>query len=463
MKKVLLTLQDIFNLPTARIYNPDVFKSVENVSIDTRTIKKNSLYIAIKGNSLDGHSFVNEAVKKGAIAVLIDERMLSKFDKLEIPIVTVKDTTIALGQMAQVWRNKLSAKIVGITGSNGKTSTKEITTSLLKEKYKVVSTAANNNNHIGVPLTLFAANEKTEVVILELGTNHFGEIPYTAKIAQPDFSLITNIGYSHIEFLKTLAGVKKEKKALFDQTIKRGGVVIINNDDKLLKPLTKKYSRFTTYGFSEKSMVIGQIKGYTSDGRTITEIKFKKEKIGVELPLFGITNARNILASVAIAYSLGLNKTEIINGINKLKPVKQRLSVKKIRDMILIDDTYNANPASMNAAFELMGKINLYNKKVAVLGDMFELGTKSIKLHEGLAPGIKKNGIGIVFTIGKMMKNLSDVLKKSDVIVQHFSNRIALAKFLDECNLNNSVVLVKGSRGMKMEEYFQIIENRKSK
>ncbi|HPI37649.1 MAG TPA: UDP-N-acetylmuramoyl-tripeptide--D-alanyl-D-alanine ligase [Ignavibacteriaceae bacterium] len=462
MKKVLITLQDLFNLQTARIYNPDAVKNISNVSIDSRTIKKKSLYIAIKGNKFDGHSFVNDAVNKGASAVLINEKMLSKFDKLELPIITVKDTSIALGQLANVWRNKLSAKVIGITGSNGKTTTKEITTLLLSEKYKVVSTVANNNNHIGVPLTLFSANEKTEVVVLELGTNHFGEIPYTAAIAQPDFSIITNIGYSHIEFLKTPAGVKKEKQVLFDETAKRNGIVIINSDDKLLKPLIKKYRNSITYGFSEKNTVSGEVKGYTNDGRTILEIKLKKEKINVELPIYGLTNARNILASVAIAYSLGLSKTNIIKGIGKLKPIKQRLVLKQLKDMVLIDDTYNANPASMQSAFELMSKINLYNKKIAILGDMFELGEKSLQLHKGLAAGIKKNGIGMVFTIGKMMKHLSDTLQKSEIIVQHFSNRNKLVKFLEECDLSNSVVLVKGSRGMKMEDFLQVIINRES-
>jgi UDP-N-acetylmuramoyl-tripeptide--D-alanyl-D-alanine ligase len=460
MKKVLITLQDLFDLPTARIYNPDRFNSVRNLSIDTRAIKKNSLYVAIKGSKFDGHSFISDAYKKGASAVLINEKMLSKFDNLKLPIITVKDTTKALGQLASLWRNKLNAKIIGITGSNGKTSTKEITSLLLKEKYKVVSTASNNNNHIGVPLTLFSANEKTEVVVLELGTNHFGEIPYTAAIAQPDFSLITNIGYSHIEFLKTPAGVKKEKQALFDETITRGGVVIINSDDKLLKPLTTKYPKSITYGFSAKNTVSGKINGYTVDGRTIIEVKLKKEKICVELPLFGMINAQNILASIAIAYSIGLSKNDVLNGIWKLKPVKQRLNVKQLKNTILIDDTYNANPASMNAAFELMSKINLYKRKVAILGDMFELGAKSIQMHEGLATGIKKNGISILFTVGKMMKNLSDFLQHSEIIAQHFSNRNKLIKFLEECNLSNSVVLVKGSRGMKMEEFLQVIENR---
>ena len=235
MKKVQLTIEDLFNIPTAVIYNPDNYMPADVVSIDSRTIKNNSLFVAIKGEKFDGHEFVNEAANKGAAAIIVDEKKYNLFGNLNLTIVTVKDTSKALGDLAKAWRNKLSTKIIGITGSAGKTTTKEMLTTLLGEKFTVNKTVGNNNNHIGVPLTLFSTNNKHEYLVLELGTNHFGEIAYTSNIAQPDYALITNIGNSHLEFLKNKNGVLKEKIALFEATASRNGILFLNYDDPLLK------------------------------------------------------------------------------------------------------------------------------------------------------------------------------------------------------------------------------------
>ncbi|NCS87156.1 MAG: UDP-N-acetylmuramoyl-tripeptide--D-alanyl-D-alanine ligase, partial [Ignavibacteria bacterium] len=202
MKKITITLNDIFQLPSAVIYNPDNFKPFSAVTIDSRNVPANSLFVAIKGEKFDGHKFIKDAVNKGAAAILINEKMLNKIDDVNTVIITVNDTTTALGNLAKIWRSKLSTKIIAITGSNGKTSTKEILALLLSEKYKVNKTLVNNNNHIGVPLTLFATSNKHDLLVLELGTNHFGETKYSAGISKPDYALITNIGNSHLEFLK---------------------------------------------------------------------------------------------------------------------------------------------------------------------------------------------------------------------------------------------------------------------
>ena len=228
MKKVQLNIEDLFNIPTAVIYEPDKMKKINYVSIDSRKIKPDTLFIAIKGNHFDGHNFVKDAIKKGASAILINEKRLNHFDNVKVPVVTVKDTELALGEIAKVWRKKLNAKIIGITGSSGKTTVKDMLSEMLSYKYRVNKTEANNNNHIGVPLTILNTNETHQVLIAELGTNHFGEIPYTASILSPDYSLITNIGDSHLEFLKTKNGVWKEKSFLFEETIKNGGKVFLN-------------------------------------------------------------------------------------------------------------------------------------------------------------------------------------------------------------------------------------------
>ncbi len=459
MKKINITLKDLFNLPTASIYNPDGYKSAAHVTIDSRDVKPNSIFIAIKGEKFDGHDFVDEALVKGANAVIINESELKKYENCDGTIITVENTIRALGDLANTWRKKLSAKVIGITGSNGKTTIKEILSVLLSEKFKVQATVRNNNNHIGVPLTIFSCNEKHQILIAETGTNHFGEIPYSSKILQPDFALITNIGASHLEYLKNLQGVKKEKIALFDETEKNKGLVFINVDDSRLKSLTNKYKNIS-FGFNNDADIKASIKGYINDGKTILHIQNKKTSFECVSPLLGEHNAKNLTAAIVIALKLGLTKREILNGIDKITPVKQRLNAKNFENILLVDDTYNANPQSMRAAFEAVKMISLYPKKIAILGDMFELGTESQKEHELLTVSIKKNKIGEVYLLGKGMKFLAEKLQGEKIICKHFATREKLGNFIEKYALQNSVVLVKGSRGMKMEEFVYQIERK---
>lgn len=460
MKKVSLTLNDFFDLPASEIINPDNFKAVSSVSIDSRSIKKGSLFAAIKGDKFDGHNFVRDAVKKGASVVLINKKKYKNFNDLDISVITVNDTTIALGSLAKKWRAKLNAKVIAITGSSGKTSTKEMLADILSEKFIVNKTIANNNNHIGVPLTIFSTSAKHEILILELGTNHFGEIEYTSNISQPDYALITNIGDSHLEFLKNRNGVLKEKIALFKITSQRKGFLFINNDDNLLKNSFKGYKNKITFGMNSKADINGKIKNYTDDGKPLIEIRYKNKKFENLIPLYGENNAKNYLASSAIALKLGLTSHQISNSIKKIKSVNKRLNVKSYKDFILINDTYNANPGSMKYAIGLLSKIKNYSKKILVLGDMFELGDKEIIYHKKLIIPIKKNKINAVYTIGRLMKHLSEELSKTNIENKHFGSRKNLENFLNKINLSGSVVLVKGSRGMKMEDFVQIIENK---
>lgn len=459
MKKIKITLADLFNLPTASIYNPDGYKSALHVTIDSREVKPNSIFIAIKGEKFNGHDFVDEALAKGVNAVIINEDELKKYENCDGTIITVENTTQALGDLANSWRKKLPAKVIGITGSNGKTTTKEILAVLLAEKFRVQATARNNNNHIGVPLTIFSCNEKHQVLIAETGTNHFGEISYSSKILQPDFALITNIGASHLEYLKNLQGVKKEKIALFVETAKNKGLTFINVDDSRLKALTSKYKNIS-FGFNNTADFRASVKGYTVDGKTILHIQNKKISLECVSPLLGAHNAKNLTAAIVIALKLGLTKREILNGIDKIKSVKQRLYVKEYQNVLLIDDTYNANPQSMRAAFEAVKMISLYPKKIAFLGDMFELGAESRKEHELLVTSMKKNNIDEAYLIGKQMKYLAVKLREVKITCKHFSTREKLGSFLDNYSLQNLVVLVKGSRGMKMEEFVGQIERK---
>ncbi len=460
MGKLKITLEDLFNLPSAVIYNPDGFKPASNVEIDSRKVKKGSLFVAIKGEKFDGHDFVLTAVNSGAGAVVVNKKKLKKFSSLDTTIIAVDDTTAAYGDLANIWRKKLNAKVVAISGSNGKTSTKEMIATLLSEKFNVVKTTANNNNHIGVPLTILSADEKCEVIVLEHGTNHFGEIPYSAKISQPDFALLTNIGDSHLEFLNNRVGVYKEKAALLIETDKNNGTVLINADDQLISSQAKGFTKKISYGFKGKVDVKGKLVGTNNDGKTKVKVVYGKVKFETVLPVYGESNAKNFLAAVSIALKLGLTKKQILDGIKKFTPVHSRLEVKKITKAIVIDDTYNASPASVKSAVDTMNKIKTYKNKIVVLGDIFELGDKAVKLHKELESLFTSNKNLVVLTVGTMMQHLVKELRKRNIRSIHFFVREALSLYLQYEEIENSVILVKGSRGMKMEEFVHILEKR---
>lgn len=460
MKKLQLNIEDLFNIPTAVIYSPDDLKPVYSVSIDSRKVKKNSLFFAIKGKRFDGHDFVSEAVKNGAAAIAVNERNLYKYDNVNVPIISVRETLTALGEAAKIWRRKLTAKVVAITGSSGKTTVKDILATLLSEKYTVSKTEENNNNNIGVPLTILNTNEKHNVLVAELGTNHFGEIPYLAKIISPDYALITNIGDSHLEFLKSRNGVWKEKSALFDETLKNNGVLFINRDDSLIRNFRVGRNNRIFFGFKSRADIQGKIKSYTSDGKPVIQLTRGTEKIFAELPLYGEKNAINFLAAASVAFELGIGKRELLNGIMKLKSPSGRMNVMNLKNFILIDDVYNANPDSVKASIELVHKIKIYKRKIIILGDMLELGDNEINLHRSLAKTIRSANIDILFTIGKRMKHLSCELTKEDFLVRHFSSRKSLIIQIKKMDFSNSVVLLKGSRGMHMEEFLREVKSK---
>ncbi len=447
MSRTKFTLEDLFNLRGAVIYNPDDYKSTPYVSIDTRTLRKGAVFVAIKGKKFDGHDFVREAVKKGAGAVIISKRKLGLFDDVDIPIVTVPNTVKALGELARIKREKMNYTVVGITGSNGKTTTKEFAAALLAEKYKVCKTEANNNNHIGVPLTILSAKTKDEIIVTELGTNRFGEIRYVAEIALPDVALITNIGAAHAKYLKDKRGVLKEKVALFEVTAERGGKILINADDKMLASLRGKFGNETTFGFSENADIRAEKIGSNKKGFPKMCVFYGKRKIEFALPVLGEANVKNALNAVAVGLALGLNNAQIKKGVAKFKATQGRFEIIETKKITVINDAYNASPESMREAVESLVSLDA-KRKIAILGDMFELGEKSERFHKALAPVLRKARLDAVFLVGKEMKVLEGAKIKG---AKHFKNVQSLLKFLDSQNLEGATVLVKASRGMKFE------------
>ncbi len=453
-----ILLNEIFNIEGAVIYNPDDYTPVSDVTIDSRKIDKNSLFVAIKGNNFDGHDFVEQAVKKGARAVMVSNKNYNRYDSLNVPIITVPDTIKAYGALANVWRHKLKAKVISITGSNGKTTTKDFLAKILEQQFKVTKTLANNNNHIGVPLTILSTDSKCEFLVLEHGTNHFGEIEYTAAIAEPDIAMITNIGDSHLEFLIDRIGVYREKEHLLKQTAAGNGRVIINSDDPILKSNSKVFDKKVTFGLLGGPDFKGTITAHDELARPRLKIESARMKMESVLNIYGRENARNVLAAVTVAVLAGVKKRNIIKGIGELSPVNGRLNVQILKNLILIDDTYNSNPASMASALSVLSKIKVYNESILVLGDMFELGSASKGLHESLASKINRQSNCIILLIGNNMRALFNKLKNDNARVEFFKQRRSLNKYLSTTDLTKKVILVKGSRGMKMEEFVNTIK-----
>lgn len=453
-----INLQDIFNIPTAVIYYPDKYVPVSSVSIDTRTIKKNSIFVAIKGQKFDGHNYVHQAIKKGAKAIVVSSRKLNYFEDVKVPIISVRNTTAAYAELAKIWRKKLSAKVISITGSNGKTTTKEIIAHLLSQKFKVHKTYSNNNNQIGVPLTILSAPADTDFIVLEHGTNHFGEIEFTSKCALPDFALITNIGNSHIKYLESKEKILLEKSELFNH-LNNNGIAFVNNDDHLIRKIKKNYKNVITYGFNGKPEVKGKIIGGEKTAAEKISIDGFGKKIESEIPLIGKANMQNYLAAVTIALKVKLSKSDILKAAKTLKPNKGRMENKVFKNFNLIDDSYNSNPESVKSAIEVLRKYKSRSKRIILLGDMFELGKDSEYLHKKLVTDLEKIKNLSLYTIGKETKKISENLKKVKE-KKHFSTRRKFSKFLSEIDLNDAVILVKGSRGMKMEDFAEVIMKR---
>jgi len=457
MKKITITLQDLFGLKGAEIINPHLYKNASSVSTDSRALKKNSIFIAIKGERFDGHKFIEQAIKNGASSIVVEKKKVSDLPELNNTVVIVPNTIEALGELARVWRKKFNATVIGITGSSGKTTLKEMIASLLSEKYKVIKTFLNDNNHIGVPLTILNTKGDVEILVAELGSNHFGEIEYTANILLPDLALITNIGNSHLEFLHSKKDVLKEKSSLLKITDSYEGTSFINNDDNLLKNYSNKLSNTISYGFDNYSDIKGKILNFNYDGKAKLVIQGMGKSLKLTSPLPGEHNAHNLLAAVSVAFSLKLTKAQILNGINKITAGPKRFNIIRLPHLVLIDDTYNANPESVAFAIDTVNKFNLRLNKVLILGDMLELGVQADKLHASLSEHIKKNKAMRVLLLGKLMKQLYLKLIELKINVYYFNSRSQMKKYLATQKFLDEVILIKGSRGMKMEEFVDVI------
>ncbi len=449
-----LSLDDLYKIKGAKILNPKA-GNFSGVSIDSRKTKKGNLFFAIKGERFDGHDFVMQIKSKNVSGMVVNNSWYRSITKTHMKrlsnttLCLVKDSTKALGELAAIYRKKFLIPVIGIAGSNGKTTTKDTLAHLLSKKYKVLKTEGNFNNHIGVPLTLFRLNKNYDMAVIELGTNKFGEVKNLCEIAKPQFGIITNIGKEHLEFLKDVNGAARAECELLDYIRKTFGTFFLNNDDVVLRKKIRNLDKVFSYG--ARGDVKGRIKRFIKFYPAV-ELNFKRENISVSLQSAGIQSFHSTLSSAAIGYYFGLSASQIKSSLATYKnESSKRNQLIRSNGLYIIDDTYNSNPDSVKSALESMAKYNVKSEKHVVLADMLELGSASEREHYRIGVLARKMGIKNLYTFGK---DSYQTFKGAFGIKNnfYFTDKNLLSEYLKSILNKDDVVLVKGSRGMKMEE-----------
>lgn len=418
-----------------------LFLKHPNISTDTRKINSNSLFFALSGENFNGNKFAEEALSKGASYAVISDKAYKKDDRF----ILVDDTLKALQELSKHHRNQITIPIIGITGSNGKTTTKELMKSALSEKYNTFATHGNLNNHIGVPLSLLSITKEHEIAIIEMGANHQKEIEFLANICNPDCGLITNIGKAHLEGFGGIEGVEKGKTELFTNLKSRGKQIFINVDDLRLSKYVEKMKSIN-YG-SKDCDYVGEI---TSTLPFLSmNIKYKSSEFEINSNLIGTYNFNNILSSVVIADYYGVSSELIKKGVENYHPTNNRSQLVIQGSNKLIMDAYNANPSSMKEAINNLVQSES-DKKFFVLGDMLELGKDAKKEHEAVIEMLMEHDLKGVL-VGKLFKKV----KQTEYIT--FSNNEAAKKFLKTNPKKDTLFLIKGSRGIKLETIQEVL------
>ena len=456
-----MTLENIEKACGGRYIGTEAEKKTEvlGVVIDSRQVESGYLFVAIPGEKVDGHKFIPDVFAKGAAAVLSEQQLEDPAG----PYILVESTTKALRDLAEYYRKSLDIKVVGITGSVGKTSTKEMIASVLSEKYRVLKTEGNYNNEIGLPLTIFKIRAEHEVAVLEMGISEFGEMHRLATMANPDICVITNIGLCHLENLKTRDGILKAKTESFAH-LKKDGIAILNGDDDKLSTIRQVGDKEPVfYGMEEKMEYREDAKKsvYATGVENLglygmqARIHTPEGERDVRIPIPGEHNVYNALAATAVGLSLGLSLDQISSGILKAKTIGGRTNLLNTGSMTVIDDCYNANPVSMKASIDVLATAE--GRKIAVLGDMGELGENEKKLHYEVGEYLAKKEIDVLFCAGELSEEIAKAAQKESKTceVYYFKTRDALLEQLLPFLKKGDTVLGKASHFM---EYPKIVK-----
>ena len=414
-----------------------LFQSSKGVSIDSRSIKKDEIYFSIKGQNFDGNSFAFDALDKGAkFSIVDDPKLKNQNDK----IIFVENSLKELQNLSKYNRSKSDVKVVGLTGSNGKTTTKNLIYSVLSQKYNTLCTSGNLNNHIGVPLTLLNIKSDTEIAVIEMGANHIGEIENLCQICMPDIGLITNFGSAHLEGFGDLKGVIKGKTELYKYLIKNYGHILINNDDQTQKEECKT-DLYSSFGKDNSSDFV--FKYIKEDDRLV----LLNNNYSYSCRIYGAYNFPNIASAISIGKILDLDSDQIQNGLSKFKTEENRSEVLQYKGNIIYLDAYNANPSSMIAAIDNFNK-EIKDNKILILGDMLELGNLSKDEHTKIINHLYEIDFESAYLVGETFSSINI----TDSRFKKFNDTKELMNGIDLTKINNKSILIKGSRSIGLEE-----------
>ncbi len=440
-------------------------KEVSSVVIDSRKVEKDSLFIAIKGARVDGHDFIPQVMEAGALCAVSEHTL----EGADFPYIVVESCLQAIKDIAEHYRRSLDIKVVGISGSVGKTSTKEMIASILSRKFNVLKTEGNFNNEIGLPLTVFRLREEHEIAVLEMGISDFGEMTRLAKVARPDICVITNIGYAHLEHLKSRDGILKAKTEML-QYMNPGGVILFNGDDDKLRGFTPANGISPIY-FGLDETLPYHANEIENQGLKGTNAHFHTPDSDFTAHIFipGEHMVYNALAGIAAGKTLGMDDREIIEGIESLVPLAGRNHLIETVSLSIIDDCYNANPASMKSSLDVLAKAD--TRTVAILGDMFELGPTINELHAEIGAYAVSLGIDVLICIGEYSRHMTEGAKaaaekgtanndgkESKTAVYHFADKASFFKQADAILKKGDTVLVKASHGMEFPEIVEYLQ-----
>ena len=420
-------MEFFFHMKITELYK--IYLNYPIISTDSRNIKKDSIFISLKGDNFNGNKYAEQAIKNGSKYAIIDDISFKK----NKDYIVVKDVLICLQDLAKHHRDQLSIPVIAITGTNGKTTSKELINSCLSIELETAATKGNFNNHIGVPLTILEINKNHQIAIIEMGANHEREISFLCEIAKPNYGIITNIGKAHLEGFKDIEGVRKTKKELYDYIYKENGKIFINNNDNILNDIA---TNINSISYGKK----GDTNGVLKNSNPFISVLYNKIEISTNL--IGEFQFENVMLAICVANYFKIDKKNIEKAISEYRPDNNRSQVIQTATNTVILDAYNANPSSMQKMIESFSKIKEQNK-VCILGEMGELGKFSKKEHLNIIELVKELNLS-TFYIGKEFVNL----KKSNsfLTVEHFN------KHVEKNSIKNSIILLKGSRSVALEK-----------
>ncbi|MGZ5004137.1 MAG: UDP-N-acetylmuramoyl-tripeptide--D-alanyl-D-alanine ligase [Chthoniobacterales bacterium] len=455
-----LSLSRIAEYAGGKLSQGDGGALITRLSTDSRTIQPNELFVPIRGEHFDGHKFVEQTAKKGAAGALVEQSWNGTVPST-FALIRVPDTLVAYQNIAAQYRRSLPLKVIGITGSNGKTSTKDFVAAALGRRFRVTKTEGNFNNHVGLPQTILNATAADEIAVWEMGMNHPGEIATLAKIAAPDAAIITNIGNAHIEFMGSREAIAQEKGALAD-AVSANGTLILNADDSFSESIAKRTSATIIFAGIKSGTIRAEDISQSARGSDFTILE-GAHRCRAHLPVPGLHMVQNAILAVAAARAFGVSIEDAAVGLASAPLTRARLQVREIRGVQFLDDSYNANPESMKAALRTLVELDTDGRRIAVLGAMGELGAEAERGHAEVGEAAAAFHIDQLITIGDVAAKISDAARAAGLEhAQNVATPAAAADLLGQMASPGDLVLIKGSRTARTEQVIEAFEPRHS-